>query len=82
MEGSAGQKRISANFIQSFRFMCPKSLDGQREVSLLLDLADQEIRIFESYVTNLRAEMAGLLERLCCATKDVSLSTTAAKVTS
>ncbi|HRH71451.1 MAG TPA: hypothetical protein PLM62_00135 [Zoogloea sp.] len=47
MEGSAGQKRISTEFLRSFRFLCPADRSQQLEICDLLEAADQMAHLFE-----------------------------------
>jgi type I restriction enzyme S subunit len=64
MEGSAGQKRVSADFIRTFRFASPDSPKGQRSIAMMLDVADKEIRIHTAYATSLKKERDALTQRL------------------
>ena len=64
MEGSAGQKRVSANFIRTFRFACPVTIEGQRKIALMLNVADNEIKTYIAYAQSLRKERAALAQRL------------------
>jgi type I restriction enzyme S subunit len=64
MEGSAGQKRVSADFIRTFRFACPDSLEGQRKIAMMLSVADNEIKAYTSYAQSLRQERDALAQRL------------------
>jgi type I restriction enzyme S subunit len=41
MEGSAGQKRVSSDFIRSFRFVCPTDSVRQHHICDLLEAADR-----------------------------------------
>ena len=56
MEGSAGQKRVSADFIREFRFACPSSPSAQREIADMLDLADRLSEAYKSKVQTMRKE--------------------------
>ena len=60
MEGSAGQKRISSDFIRTFKFLCPSELALQQEVANLLDLAGRTARVYARLRTALQQEKRAL----------------------
>jgi type I restriction enzyme S subunit len=64
MEGSAGQKRVSADFIRSFRFACPSSLDAQGEIADMLDSVDDTIAACTRLRDMLEDEKKGVSQRL------------------
>lgn len=64
MEGSAGQKRISADFIRSFRFLCPASRSQQLEICDLLDTADRIAHAYESAKEAITLEKRALAQRV------------------
>ncbi|MCC4593041.1 hypothetical protein LL974_18090 [Xanthomonas campestris pv. cannae] len=64
MEGSAGQKRISADFLRSFRFLCPLDKSQQREICNLLDAADQVAHMFDLVKGALLLEKQALVQRV------------------
>lgn len=64
MEGSAGQKRVSADFIRSFRFLCPLNRSQQLEVCDLLDAADRISLAFESAKEAVAREKRALAQRV------------------
>lgn len=64
MEGSAGQKRISADFIRSFKFLCPVNKSQQLEICDLLDSADQVAHTFELARDALLQEKRALVQQL------------------
>ncbi len=67
MEGSAGQKRISIDFIRSFRFLCPTSLTKQRELADLIHQADCLISEGEALRAILKSEKQAVAQRLFAA---------------
>lgn len=64
MEGSAGQKRISGDFIRSFRFVCPRKSQEQRDLAELLDEADDLVDVCGKLDHMLRAEKQAVVQRL------------------
>lgn len=64
MEGSAGQKRISADFLKSFKFLCPLAMSEQREICDLLDAADQVAHMFDLAKGAVLLEKQALVQRV------------------
>lgn len=64
MEGSAGQKRISADFIRSFRFLCPPTRTQQLEICDLLDAADRALQMLDAAREALKLEKRALAQRV------------------
>lgn len=63
MEGSAGQKRISADFIRSFRFLCPTSRSKQSEICDLLDAGDRISHLYDVAAGAIKVEKRALAKR-------------------
>jgi len=64
MEGSAGQKRISSDFIRSFRFLCPPTRTEQLEICDLLDSADRALQVLDASREALMVEKQALAQRV------------------
>lgn len=64
MEGSAGQKRVSADFIRSFRFLCPESTLIQRDLADVLETADRVTQTYFALRDQLLIEKRALSHRL------------------
>lgn len=64
MEGSAGQKRISADFIRSFKFLCPMDRSQQLEICDLLDTADRVAHMFDLARDAVEVEKRALAQRI------------------
>jgi type I restriction enzyme S subunit len=64
MEGSAGQKRISADFIRSFKFLCPVERSDQREICDLLDAVDRVAHMLELAKDAVVKEKRALVQRV------------------
>ena len=64
MDGSAGQKRISSDFIRSFRFLCPPTRTEQLEICDLLDSADRALQVLDASREALVVEKRALAQRV------------------
>jgi len=60
MEGSAGQKRISTDFIRTFKFVCPSDTSAQQEIAGLLDMAERTARLYARTKAVLQREKRAL----------------------
>ena len=63
MTGSAGQRRVPAGFIQSYRLRVP-SLPEQERIATVLDTVDRSLGILEQKLTSLRYLKHGLMQKL------------------
>lgn len=64
MEGSAGQKRVSADFVRSFRFMCPTDRVRQRAICDLLEAADRSASAYKAAESVMRLEKRAIARRV------------------
>lgn len=64
MEGSAGQKRISSDFIRSFRFLCPPTRTEQLEICELLETANRALQVLDASREALMVEKRALAQRV------------------
>lgn len=64
MEGSAGQKRVTADFVRSFRFVCPSSLQAQAKLAAMLDSVDNLTAGYDGLCEKLEAEKRVLSLRM------------------
>lgn len=76
MEGSAGQKRISSDFVRSFKFLCPSDRVLQQEVAKLLDVAGRTARVYERLRASLQQEKRALSTALLTGRRRVRDSAT------
>ncbi len=72
MEGSAGQKRVTADFIKSFRFLCPSSADMQESIADMLDSVDDAIAAYTTLCEKLNIEKGAVSQRLFAAIRVAS----------
>ncbi|PRD64840.1 hypothetical protein C6P64_12340 [Malikia granosa] len=73
MEGSAGQKRISADFLRSFRFLCPMDRSEQLAICDLLDTADQVAHMYDLAIDAIVVEKRALLQRVMAQTASTAV---------
>lgn len=73
MEGSAGQKRVSADFIRSFKFACPTAPDEQRRIVSMLDTADALVRHHAAIAEALSRERESIARQLLTGKRRVRL---------
>ena len=64
MEGSAGQKRVSSDFIRSFRFVCPTDRARQRDICDLLEDADRIASAYMAAGDSMRMEKQAISRRV------------------
>lgn len=64
MEGSAGQKRVSADFVKSFRFTCPTDVSAQAELATVLSSIDRLAASYDDLAEKLLAEKRVLYQRV------------------
>lgn len=63
MQGSAGQKRVPADFIRSYLFLCPP-LREQRRIAEILGTWDEGIVLVEQRIEAARQRKKALMQRL------------------
>lgn len=64
MEGSAGHRRISSDFLRSFKFLCPLDKSQQLKICDLLDAADQVAHAFDLAKGAVLREKQALVQRV------------------
>lgn len=64
MEGSAGQKRVAADFIRTFKFACPSNPQEQEVIAAVLDIADRIQKTYQDLLRTLKIERTFLSQRL------------------
>ena len=64
MEGSAGQKRVSPDFIRTFKFACPFSPQEQKQIADVLDMADRMQSAYQAFLKALKSESTCIGQRL------------------
>ena len=64
MQGSAGQKRVTTDYLKLFKVNIPPTLVEQQKVASVLSKADQEIELLEQQLADLRQEKKALMQQL------------------
>lgn len=64
MEGSAGQRRVAADFIRTFKFACPASPQEQEQIAAVLDMADRMQSAHQDLLKALKSERTFIGQRL------------------
>lgn len=64
MEGSAGQKRVSADFIRTFKFAFPTSQQEQQQIVTVLDVVDRMQSAYQELLNALRNERSFVGQQL------------------
>ncbi|MDO8271596.1 MAG: restriction endonuclease subunit S [Gammaproteobacteria bacterium] len=73
MQGSAGQKRVPADFISCFKFLLPE-LCEQKAIASILTTADEEIEALEQRINNLKTQKKALMQQLLTGKRRVKLN--------
>lgn len=74
MQGSAGQKRITTNYLHLLSIKVPSNLNEQQKIAQVLSTADQEIIILQQKLDALKQEKKALMQQLLTGRRRVSLS--------
>jgi len=72
MEGSAGQKRVAADFIRTFKFACPISPQEQEQIAAVLDMADRMRSVYQELLRILRSERTFISQQLLTGKQQLS----------
>ncbi|MBU6955030.1 restriction endonuclease subunit S [Hahella sp. HN01] len=64
MQGSAGQKRVTTDYLKSLKVTVPVKLSEQQKIASILSIADQEITAFQQKLGALKQEKKALMQQL------------------
>ncbi|MGR7921566.1 restriction endonuclease subunit S [Zobellella denitrificans] len=64
MQGSAGQKRVTTEYLKALRVKLPPLLEEQQKIAAVLSAADQEITILQQKLDALKQEKKALMQQL------------------
>lgn len=64
MQGSAGQKRVTTDYLRSYKVLIPPTLDEQQKIASVLSTADAEITTFQNQLDNLKQQKKALMQQL------------------
>lgn len=73
MQGSAGQKRVSTDYLKTFKVKIPPSVKEQAKVADLLWQADKELSILEVKLEKLKQEKKALMQQLLTGKRRVKI---------
>lgn len=73
MQGSAGQKRVTTDYLKLFKVNIPPTLIEQQKVASVLSNADQEIELLEKQLTDLKQEKKALMQQLLTGKRRVKI---------
>jgi type I restriction enzyme S subunit len=73
MQGSAGHKRVTTDYIQVYKFSLPASYPEQQKIAAVLTAADQEIDALQSKLAHLQQEKKALMQQLLTGKRRVVL---------
>ncbi|MFT5163932.1 MAG: type I restriction enzyme S subunit [Alteromonadaceae bacterium] len=63
MQGSAGQKRVTTDYLKHYKLIIPP-LKEQQKIAKVLTTADQEIEIQQQKIAYLKQEKKALMQQL------------------
>ncbi|MVF14460.1 restriction endonuclease subunit S [Ketobacter sp. MCCC 1A13808] len=64
MQGSAGQKRVTTDYLKSLKVTVPEELSEQKKIASILSTADQEITALKQQLDTLKQEKKALMQQL------------------
>lgn len=64
MQGSAGQKRVTTDYLQSLKVIVPTDVVEQHKIAAVLSAADQEITTLQQQLDHLKQEKKALMQQL------------------
>ncbi|SJN30556.1 Type I restriction-modification system, specificity subunit S [Psychrobacter sp. JB385] len=64
MQGSAGHKRVTTDYVKLYKFLVPPTYKEQQKVATVLTNADKEIELLEQQLADLQQEKKALMQVL------------------
>ncbi|WP_270806195.1 restriction endonuclease subunit S [Aeromonas sp. QDB62] len=64
MQGSAGQKRVTTDYLKSLIVRLPSSIEEQQKIAAVLSTADEEITVLQQKLDALKQEKKALMQQL------------------
>ncbi|MEZ8411781.1 restriction endonuclease subunit S [Vibrio splendidus] len=64
MQGSAGQKRVTTDYLKLYTMVVPKELKEQQKIASVLTTADKEIEVFKAKLAHFKQEKKALMQQL------------------
>lgn len=64
MQGSAGQKRVTTDYLKLYKVVVPKELNEQQKIASVLTAADKETEVLEAKLAHFKQEKKALMQQL------------------
>ncbi|HHC7341577.1 TPA: restriction endonuclease subunit S [Vibrio parahaemolyticus] len=64
MQGSAGQKRVTTDYLKLYKVVVPKELNEQQKIASVITAADKEIEVLEAKLAHFKQEKKALMQQL------------------
>ncbi|EGR2796809.1 restriction endonuclease subunit S [Vibrio navarrensis] len=74
MQGSAGQKRVTTDYLKSLKVIVPTDVVEQQKIAAVLSTADHEISALQQKLYALKQEKKALMQQLLTGKRRVSVS--------
>ena len=71
MQGSAGHKRVTTDYVKLYKFLVPPTYKEQQKIATVLTNADNEIELLEQQLADLQQEKKALMQVLLTGKKRV-----------
>ena len=71
MQGSAGHKRVTTDYVKLYKFLVPPTYKEQQKIATVLTNADKEIELLEQQLADLQQEKKALMQVLLTGKKRV-----------
>ncbi|HIF9148770.1 TPA: restriction endonuclease subunit S [Photobacterium damselae] len=76
MQGSAGQKRVTTDYLKLYKMTIPKELAEQQKIASVLTAADKEIELLEAKLAHFKQEKKALMQQLLTGKRRVNIAET------
>ncbi|WP_162998338.1 restriction endonuclease subunit S [Vibrio owensii] len=76
MQGSAGQKRVTTDYLKLYKMTIPKELSEQQKIASVLTAADKEIELLETKLAHFKQEKKALMQQLLTGKRRVQVAET------
>ncbi|MBR7627940.1 restriction endonuclease subunit S [Aeromonas popoffii] len=73
MQGSAGQKRVTTDYLKSLKVTVPKQVEEQQKIAVVISTADQDITALQQKLDALKQEKKALMQQLLTGKRRVKI---------
>ena len=74
MQGSAGQKRVTTDYLKSLKVTVPTDVNEQKKIAAVLSIADQEVSVIQQKLDALKQEKKALMQQLLTGKRRVNVN--------